>query len=102
VPDLEPSRPDVRVGGIVFDCAEPRTVARFWRDAVGFRVRQLASEPEDLDRWPDDPDWVRLYDPEAESPTLGFQRVPEGEQNRFNRSSPDGLMSRPVNGKGMS
>jgi hypothetical protein len=25
------------------------------------------------------PDWVTLYDPEERSPTLGFQRVPEGK-----------------------
>jgi catechol 2,3-dioxygenase-like lactoylglutathione lyase family enzyme len=70
---------DVRIGGIVFDCADPRMVVRFWRDATGFRVRHQPDEPEDLDQWTDDPDWVGLYDPEGRSPTLGFQRVPEGK-----------------------
>ncbi len=63
----------------MFDCADPRGVARFWRDATGFRVRHRPEEPEDLDEWTDDPDWVALRNPVAGSPGLGFQRVPEGK-----------------------
>jgi Glyoxalase-like domain len=58
---------DARVGGIVFDCASPRRVATFWRDAIGFRVRHQPDEPEDPDLWrstdPDDA-FIVLADPE--------------------------------------
>ena len=74
-----------RVGGIVFDCANPRTLARFWRDAVGFRVRHLPDEPEDLDQWAEDPDWVTLYDPDERSPTPPEGARGEGRQEPRSR-----------------
>jgi catechol 2,3-dioxygenase-like lactoylglutathione lyase family enzyme len=63
----------------VFDCADPKGLARFWRDVTGFRVRHKPGEPEDPEQWTDDPDWVAVSDPAGRSPGLGFQRVPEGK-----------------------
>jgi len=63
---------------VVFDCADPVALARFWAAALGYEVQY-------------DEDWLRehgvpeaqwndasaAFDPERRGPRLYFQRVPE-------------------------
>ncbi len=59
--------PDVRIGSVVFDCADPAALMAFWREATGFEVGR------------EGPDWCILKDPTGTQPKLGFQRVPEAK-----------------------
>ena len=72
-----------RLRSIVFDCARPAPLARFWADILGYRVRPYdeaerarlrAAGIEDVE---DDPS-VAL-DPPGDGPTLWFVKVPEGK-----------------------
>jgi hypothetical protein len=70
---------------VVFDCADPATVARFWADALGY---QLQGPPQPTVQWRD---WLvdhgvpqeqwddasAIVDPEGKGPRIYFQRVPE-------------------------
>ena len=70
---------------VVFDCADPAAVARFWADALGY---QLQGPPEPTAQWRD---WLvdhgvpqerwndasAIVDPEGRGPRIYFQRVPE-------------------------
>ena len=70
---------------VVFDCADPDSLARFWAAALGY---QLQSPPEGFDSWeqwlvaqgiPED-DWnsaSAVVDPHGGGPRIYFQRVPE-------------------------
>ena len=68
---------------ITFDCAEPRTVAKFWQAALGYADPPA---PEGYPTWdgfdaaqPEErrgAAWV-AQDPEGSGPRLYFQRVPE-------------------------
>lgn len=72
----------MKIGNIVFDCADPDRVAAFWAAALGYEkgefppeMRQALldgglSEDELLDR-------SIAEDPGGEGPRLFFQRVPE-------------------------
>jgi Glyoxalase-like domain len=70
---------------VVFDCADPPVVARFWADALGY---QLQGPPEPTTMWQN---WVvehgipeeqwndasAIIDPDGKGPRIYFQRVPE-------------------------
>ena len=49
------------------DCADPRTLAAFWAEVLGWRITD------------DDDDEVALVDPEGVGPDLLFVTVPEGK-----------------------
>jgi hypothetical protein len=72
---------------IVFDSASPDRLARFWAEALGYR---LQDPPDGFDSWPafleaqgvPKSEWdsaSALVDPEGIRPRLFFQRVPEGK-----------------------
>jgi hypothetical protein len=70
---------------VVFDCADPSRLARFWAEALGYK---LDDPPEGYDRWED---WLRdqgipeehwndasaVVDPDGAGPRIYLQRVPE-------------------------
>ena len=72
-----------RLRSIVFDCADPARLARFWAEVLGYRVRPydqaaLARLREaGIDDVEDDPSVV--IDPPGEGPTIWFDKVPEGK-----------------------
>lgn len=70
---------------IVFDCADPDRLARFWAQALGY---ELQSPPEGYGSWEDflrarnipEEDWNQasaIVDPDGTGPRIYFQRVPE-------------------------
>ena len=72
---------------VVFDCADPSALSRFWAGALHYREQDppegYASWPEFLramnvseDRWNDA---GAVVDPDKKGPRLFFQRVPEGK-----------------------
>ncbi|WP_369218161.1 VOC family protein [Streptomyces flavofungini] len=69
---------------VTFDCAEPRPVARFWCEALGYVV---PPPPEGFTTWDDYDDSLSpehrgagvCVDPSGVGPRLFFQRVPEGK-----------------------
>ena len=72
-----------RLRSIVFDCARPAPLARFWAEVLGYRrrphdeaerARLRAAGIEDVE---DDPSVV--IDPPGDGPTLWFVKVPEGK-----------------------
>jgi Glyoxalase-like domain len=70
---------------VVFDCADPSRLARFWAEALGYK---LDDPPAGYQRWED---WLRdqgipeerwndasaAVDPDGAGPRIYFQRVPE-------------------------
>jgi Glyoxalase-like domain len=70
---------------VVFDCADPARLSRFWVEALGYK---LEDPPEGYASWED---WLReqgipeerwndagaVVDPDGEGPRIYFQRVPE-------------------------
>jgi hypothetical protein len=70
---------------VVFDCADPNRLARFWAEALGYK---LDDPPAGYQRWED---WLRdqgipeerwndasaVVDPDGAGPRIYFQRVPE-------------------------
>ena len=72
---------------VVFDCADPNRQARFWAEALHYR---LPDPPEGFANWDD---WARaegipeerwndasaVEDPDRVGPRLFFQKVPEGK-----------------------
>jgi len=92
---------------VVFDCADPPVVARFWADALGY---QLQGPPEPSTMWlafqeehgiPEERwnDASAIIDPDGSGPRIYFQRVPEGKavKNRLhldiNAGGPPGTPS---------
>ena len=90
---------------LVFDTAEPAHLARFWAEALGYR---LQPPPDGFDTWesflreqgvPEErwADASAIVDREGKGPRIYFQRVPEGKtaKNRMhmdlNVSGGDGL-----------
>ena len=72
---------------VVFDCADPNTLARFWASALGYI---LQPPPPGFDTWEEllaqmgvpESAWGErsgIIDPEGRGPRLFFQRVPEGK-----------------------
>jgi hypothetical protein len=90
---------------IVFDCADPDRQARFWAEALHYR---MPDPPDDFATWED---WARaqgipeerwndasaVEDPDGAGPRIYFQKVPEGKvaKNRMhmdlNVSGPPGV-----------
>lgn len=62
-----------RLFELVFDCADPQALARFYAGLLGGRMRH------------DGPEWSSIH---ADPVILGFQRVPEGKAVK-NRCHPD-------------
>ncbi|HET6748865.1 MAG TPA: VOC family protein [Actinomycetes bacterium] len=70
---------------VVFDCADPARLSRFWVEALGYK---LEDPPEGYASWED---WLReqgipeerwndagaVVDPDGTGPRIYFQRVPE-------------------------
>jgi glyoxalase superfamily protein len=70
---------------VVFDCADPGRLARFWAEALGYK---LDDPPDGYQRWED---WLRdqgipeerwndasaVVDPDGTGPRIYLQRVPE-------------------------
>jgi hypothetical protein len=89
-----------RLRSIVFDCAQPTALARFWAEALGYTLRpydqeeiaRLAAAGFDVES---DPSVV--IDPPGPGPTVWFNRVPERKaaKNRvhldLNLPSADGV-----------
>ena len=72
---------------IVFDCADPERLSRFWAAALHYR---LQDPPPGFDNWPawlkaqgiPESEWnsaSAVVDPDGRGPRLYFQRVPEGK-----------------------
>lgn len=70
---------------VTFDCAHPRAVAVFWKEALGYVDPPV---PEGFESWdayeaslPDEKrdQWAACRDPDGVGPRLYFQRVPEGK-----------------------
>ena len=72
---------------VTFDANDPKTLADFWLDALGY---QRPSPPAPFDTWaafaldkgiPEDNwnDFDGLEDPDGDGPRLFFQKVPEGK-----------------------
>ncbi|MFF9276667.1 VOC family protein [Streptomyces griseosporeus] len=70
---------------VTFDCAEPRRVARFWCEVLGYVMPQPPEGFADWDEYdraqpPDERGaWAACFDPDGVGPRLYFQRVPEGK-----------------------
>ncbi|MER8099134.1 VOC family protein [Kitasatospora sp. NPDC094016] len=69
---------------VTFDCAEPRRVARFWCEVLGYE----SPPPKGFATWDeydrsqpaeDRGSWSACIDPSGVGPRLFFQRVPEGK-----------------------
>jgi predicted enzyme related to lactoylglutathione lyase len=73
---------ELRMQVVTIDCADPRTLAAWWRGVVGGEVTL------DMDGY-----YVVLADPTSGRPALGFQKVPEPKagKNRvhLDLSAPD-------------
>lgn len=63
-----------RFSELCVDCADPRRLAAFWRDVLGWEISE-----EDLEGTPPA---VELQNPEGHLPTLLFVQVPEGKQGK--------------------
>ncbi|UNO40539.1 VOC family protein [Streptomyces sp. MST-110588] len=69
---------------VTFDCAEPKRVARFWCDVLGYVI---PPPPEGFATWeeydrslsPEHQGAAACVDPSGVGPRLFFQRVPEGK-----------------------
>ena len=72
---------------VVIDCADPDRLARFWADALHYRVQD---PPEGFATWPDflraqgipESEWngaSAVVDPDGKGPRVYFQRVPEAK-----------------------
>ncbi len=72
-----------RLRSVVFDCAHPARLARFWAEVLGYRLRPY--DQAEIDRLraagiadvEDDPSVA--IDPPGEGPTIWFDKVPEGK-----------------------
>jgi Glyoxalase-like domain len=75
---------------VVFDCADPPVIARFWADALGY---QLQGPPGPTAAWrawliehgvlqEHRDDASAIIDPDGSGPRIYFQRVPEPRRHR--------------------
>jgi hypothetical protein len=77
---------DARLRSIVFDCAKPAPLARFWAAALGYSVRPY--DEEDIQRLREagiddvehDPSVV--IDPPGDGPNVWFNHVPEPKSGK--------------------
>ena len=70
---------------VVFDCDDPERLARFWADALGYKLQDPPSGYASWEAWlrerhvPED-QWnaaSAIIDPDGQRPRIFFQRVPE-------------------------
>jgi len=71
---------------VVFDCADPDGLAKFWAKALGYKLEEA---PAGFITWQDylktlqipEDEWAgaSIIDPEGKGPRLYFQLVPEGK-----------------------
>jgi Glyoxalase-like domain len=70
---------------VVFDCADPDGLARFWAGALGYKLQDPPAGYQTWEAWareqgiPEDRfnDLSAAVDPDGKGPRLFFQRVPE-------------------------
>ena len=55
------------IGSVVIDCKKFEETIAFWKAALGYELRGLASD-----------DWAVLYDPSGSGPNISFQKDPDG------------------------
>ena len=55
------------VGSVVIDCRRFEAMISFWKEALGYELRDPPSD-----------DWAILTDPHGAGPNLSFQKDPEG------------------------
>ena len=73
-----------RLHGVVFDCKHPASLARWWAETLGYRVRpysedDLASLRAEGITDPEDDTSVAIDDPDG-GPVMWFNLVPEGKK----------------------
>ena len=72
---------------VTFDCADPDRLARFWAEALGYKIQD---PPDGFESWEaflsaqgvPESEWnsaSAVVDPDGHGPRLYFQRVPEGK-----------------------
>ena len=77
---------DARLRSVVFDCAKPSALARFWAAALGYSMRPYdVAEIQRLreagiDDIEDDP--AVVIDPPGDGPNVWFNRVPEPKSGK--------------------
>ena len=75
---------------VTIDCVDPRALAPFWAEVLGYRVQE---PPGDFDSWDEAlaamgvpperrNDASAVVDPDGAGPRLFFQRVPEGKETK--------------------
>ncbi|MFI6507676.1 VOC family protein [Streptosporangium sp. NPDC050855] len=72
---------------ITFDAHDPRKLASFWAEALGYRIQPPPEGFDSWDAWADSKgipseqrsDWAALVDPDEGRPRIYFQRVPEAK-----------------------
>jgi len=75
---------------LVIDCADPDRLARFWADALGYRIE---TPPDGFDDWPsfllsigvpesEHNSASAIVDPAGTRPRVYFQRVPESKATK--------------------
>jgi hypothetical protein len=75
-----------RLRSIVFDCARPAALARFWADVLGYTVRpydeaaRARLRAAGIENPEEDPSVVIL--PPEDGPTIWFNRVPEPKSTK--------------------
>ena len=70
---------------VTFDCADPRRMAEFWAEALGYKKQDPPEGWDSWERWASDQGIPEeqfgamdaVVDPEGRRPRLLFQRVPE-------------------------
>ena len=70
---------------VVFDCADPDSLAGFWAEALGYKKQPPPEGYESWDRWLEAHGYAEeerdaasaIIDPDGAGPRIYFQRVPE-------------------------
>ena len=61
----------LRIGSVVVHCFEFEKMIRFWKDALGYRIREDPSE-----------DWAVISDPSGHGPNMSFQKRDRKREKR--------------------
>lgn len=75
---------------VTFDCADPRRLALFWCEVLGYTLQDPPDGYESWERWLGDKgvpperwaDAAAAVDPGGSGPRLYFQRVPEAKREK--------------------
>ena len=65
-----------RFSELVIDCHQPRRLAEFWCEVLGYRIIDEEDDLVEIASWEPTPESVRA---DAVPPTLVFAKVPEGK-----------------------